>query len=255
MSVSYGRKAVLSIKSLLIFFVRVFFKIYFGVFGRPKINSNLRKVLRLYKGRGFIGDFSLIRIWDAPFETLEKLIPKSGDVVDLGCGDGILSNYLAVSSRKRKVLGIELNKNRVREADRGLKNSKFIQGNILQKNFSKSDAIVLTHVLHHLTSYGDQEKLLRKCRQNLKRGGKLVITEIIERPILKFLFSALTDIIIVPVLFSGKLIDTEIHYRSFSGWKKFLENEGFKYSYEIMHKGMPFCHVIFVASIGRKNQQ
>lgn len=237
----------MSIKVMLTFLVRVFFKIYFGVFGKPKINANFQKVLKLYRSRGFIGDFSLIRIWDAPFEELEKVVPREGVVVDLGCGDGILANYLAVSSGKREVLGIELNKSRVREADRGLKNARFIQGDILKEDFPKSDAILLTHVFHHLTSYKDQENLLEKCKENLNKGGKLIITEIIEKPILKFLFSALTDIITVPILFEGKLVDTKIHYRTLTGWKKFLGNGEFKYKYEVTHKGMPFSHVIFVA--------
>lgn len=253
MSVSYGRRVVLSIKSALIFFVRLFFKLYFGAVGKPKINKNLKKVLSLYKKRGFLADFSLIRIWDAPFEKLEKISPRKGDVLDLGCGDGILSNYLAVSSAERSVTGIELNKNRIKEADRGLKNAKFVQGNILEKEFPKSDAVFLTHVLHHLASYEDQEKLLVKCGNDLKKNGKLIVTEIIERPFLKFLFSALTDIIIVPILFDGKIIDAKIHYRTLSSWKKLFIKLGFKFKYEIIHKGMPFSHVIFVLETGRRN--
>lgn len=247
MSVSYGRGAILSIKSAIIFLIRIFFKIYFGIFGRPKINPNFQKTLNLYKRRGFLADFSLIRFWDAPFERLERLVPKSGSVIDLGCGDGILSNYLATSSLQRRVLGIELNKNRLREADRGLKNTRFIQGDILKKNFPKSDTILLIHVFHHLPSYKDQERLLTKCRRSLRVGGKLIVTEIIETPILKFLFSALTDVVTVPILFEGKLFDTKIHYRTLGGWEKFLSGGGFKFKSESIHKGMPFSHVIFIA--------
>lgn len=233
------------IKQILIFFITIFFKIFFLVFGEPKISSRLKSAVNLYKGNSFSSLFKIIRVWDAPFEEIEKAVPDNGKIVDLGCGDGILGNYLALSSKKRNVVGIEFNKKRINEANKGLANTKFVYGDILKSNFTKADAILLIHVLHHLESYKDQEKLLTKCKERLNRGGKIIIAEIIERPLHKFLFTALTDFLIVPILFEGRLINTMVHFRTLDKWKKLFKKMGFKYKYSLNHQDMPFSHAIF----------
>ncbi len=232
------------VKNTLIAVIAIFFKIYFFVFGEPKIDKKLKQALSLYKVGGFSELFSIIRSWDAPYLEIESVVPKSGLIVDLGSGDGLLSNYLAIASSKRKIIGIEINKGRLKESDKGLKNVKFTLGDIVKEKIPESNAIILAHVLHHLNSFSEQVELLKLCRKKLKRGGKLIIIEIIETPFLKFIFTALVDYFVLPALFEGKLISSKIHYRSVSGWKETLKNVGFSNRFKLIHKGMPFSHVI-----------
>ena len=67
-------------------------------------------------------------------------------IIDLGSGDGLMANYLGISSKRRKVFGIELNKSRLIESDKGVKNVKFKVGDILKSKIYKVDVILLIHV-------------------------------------------------------------------------------------------------------------
>jgi hypothetical protein len=86
------------------------------------------QIIKLYSNGTYTRVFSRIRFWDAPYEQVEKLIPKTGRILELGCGEGLFSNFIAVSSPSRKVQGIEIDKNRFLNAHKSIKNATFTQG-------------------------------------------------------------------------------------------------------------------------------
>jgi len=237
------------LKKILWFFVQQFFKVYFSIVGKPTLPANLKKTLSLYEDNSFFDLFSLIRAWDAPFSEVNKLVPKKGLCYDLGCGDGTQSNFLALSSDQRKIVGIELNGERVIEADKGVKNTRFQKGNILKVEYKKANAFVLTHVLHHLPTKNDQIKLLKLIKPSLKKDGKVIIVEIIRKPFLKYVFTWITDAFIVPILFEHSLHDFNFHYRSLEDWKSILDSLGYKYKISFPHSGKPFSHVIIECTL------
>lgn len=211
----------------------------------------IKETINLYKKAGWKAWFSKIRFWDAPFLEIEKLVPKSGNILDLGCGEGIFSNYLALSGLKRKIYGIELDKRRASDAKRGLPNTTFVRGDVLKESLPKSDTILMTHLLHHLPSKKDQLVLLKKVKKALKNGGKLIITEVDYKPFLKYVVSFITDGIIVPILFEGKLFNFNFFYRRSSEWKGILKEMGFKVKDTYPHEGKPFSHVILLCEVRR----
>jgi 2-polyprenyl-3-methyl-5-hydroxy-6-metoxy-1,4-benzoquinol methylase len=235
------------IKKILEGLVAAFFAVYFLFNKENKVSKTLQKTIDLYKGDGFGELFSRIRAWDAPYEPLDKLIGKSAKVLDLGSGDGLLGNYLALSSSKRKISGIELNKSRAKAAYRGIKNTQFRQGNILKAGLGKQDVVILAHVLHHLPSKQDQEKLLSKISKSLTKNKDLIILEIDYKPFLKYVFSWLTDAITVPILFEGKIFTNQFFYRKSAEWKQLLTKLGFVVKIKPIHKGMPFSHILIYA--------
>lgn len=232
------------IKTLLEFALGIFFGIFFRLHKDVGLPPRFEEVLKLYEKKGFRGTFAKIRVWDAPLEDMEKLVAKKGVVVDLGCGDGLIANYLALSEPKRTVIGVELNSLRVKQAQKDLRNTTIFQGDILKANFPQADTILLVHVLHHLRSFGQQVQLINKCRSKLKRGGNLVIVEIKERPFFKFLLTWLIDVTVFPMLFENKLFDFQIFYRREKEWKKFLKDAGFLVETQVANKGKPFSHLI-----------
>ncbi len=233
------------IKQFLTSLIGAFFRIYFFIFGNPKISKDLNQAVDLYKEGGFSSLFKLIRVWDAPYEEIERLVPRKGEIIDLGSGDGLMANYLGLSSKDRKVFGIELNKSRLIESNKGLKNVRFKVGDILKSKIYKVNAILLIHVFHHLPSYESQIKILEACKKNLSRGGKLIVAEINQKPFIKYLFTYLTDVLILPIVFNNKIIDTGIHYRKDSEWKKLFRRYGFDVKTTYPHIGRPFSHVLY----------
>jgi len=233
------------VKPILEKVVEVFFKIFFLIFGEPKISDNLGKAIDLYKHRGFSSLFAKIRAWDAPYDQVEKLIPSSAKVLDLGSGDGLMANFLALSSRKRKVSGIELNKMRVKESYRGLKNTSFSRGNIVKSSYKEVDVVLLIHVLHHLSSFDAQEEVIKKISKTLSKNKKLIILEIDDKPFLKYIFSFLVDAIVVPILFERKLFSFDFRYRKKKEWLRLLKEYGFSIvAAKHVSKGMPFSHIL-----------
>ena len=232
---------------------RSFLMLFFGVvfhFGNPqKKNKIVNKAINLYGGtKDFEGLFTMIRLWDAPYEKLIRLIPNFGQVIDLGCGDGFLANYSALLRKKANFLGIELNTTRVEMSDKGIKNARFLNADILKHNFPKADTILLIHVLHHLPTYKDQERLLRKCFRKINNGGRILIVEIVERPLWKYIITWLVDAIVVPVLFEGRFFSTDFHYRKSDEWVELLSNVGFKVKAQPVDQGKIFSHLLLVAT-------
>lgn len=235
------------VQEILKTLVNIFFSIFFSIFPKRKISKNLQDAIDLYKSDGFGEKFAEIRAWDAPYEPLDKLIRKKSTVLDLGCGDGLLSNFLAISSKQRKIYGIDINKNRIKIAYKGLKNTKFQEGDILKAKTIKPDTIILAHVLHHLPNKGEQIKLLTRISKDFKRGNELLILEIDKKPVLKYIFTYLTDAFTVPIIFEKKLFDFNFYYRKSSEWKNILESLGFNVEMKKINKGMPFSHVLIYA--------
>lgn len=219
----------------------------------PFVASKLKtkaviRTTELYQSEGLTSLFAKIRFWDGPLHEVEKAIPKSGKVLDFGCGEGIATNYFAICQPKRKIVGIDLNKSRIKLADRGLKNTRFIYGDALKYklNFSP-DTIVLNNVMHHLPSFNSQEKLLTSCKSMLTKKGRLVIAEIDRGLSFRYLLGWFVDGIVVPVLFEGKLANFNFFHRPKNEWVKLLTNMGFKVKINPVLKGRPFPDIIMVA--------
>lgn len=233
------------VKKLLIFVLTFFFEILFKIVGEPDGSPHVAKILALYK-KGFGGLFAKIRFWDSPLVAVEKKLPKTGLILDLGCGEGIFTNYMALASPRRKIIGIELNSERIREGNKGLKNVSFQKGDVTKLEFPKVDVVTLFHLLHHLGSFDEQERILSQSSNALRPGGKIVIVEIDKRPFLKYLLTWITDAIIVPILFEGKNFTTDFYYREKEEWLRLFKGLGLKTKTYILNRKMPYSHVVFV---------
>lgn len=174
----------------------------------------------LYRGNGYVTAFSYIRFRDAPYRLVESLLPRSGRIMDLGCGYGFFTNLLGLASPDREVIGIELNERKLRFAHQGLKNVRFLCGDITGMELEPCDAIVIFHVLHHLRSHEEQERLLENCRRYLKPNGQLVVVEMDKRPWWKYRITALMDML----MYWGD----RFHFRSTEQLSELIERFGFQ---------------------------
>lgn len=238
---------------LINFLLQRILRVFFKLILKEEKDPYIKKIIDLYKKNGFTYLFAKIRIWDSPFAEVERFIPKRGTILDLGCGDGFFANYLALKSSKRKVIGIEINKDRVKDANKGLENTQFIKEDVTKSKLNYVDVILMFHLLHHLHSKKAQISLIKYCVKKLKKDGKLLIVEVDRKPLVKYLFSYLIDTIIVPILFDKKLTDFNIHYRSQDEWIKLLKSFNLKISTRKADTGKPFSHIIIEALNNEKN--
>lgn len=203
-----------------------------------------KKIINLYSGLFWKKLFARIRILDAPYKQVEKMVPKKGKIIELGCGEGLFSNYLALGSDQRDIYGVDLDGNRIKHANRGLSNTTFIHGDANEVNIPVADTIVLMHLLHHLGSYNKQDELLKKCTSKLSNQGKLIIIEVEPKLSLKYLIAFFVDHFLVSWIFERKLY-SNIYFRKKEEWKTLLNDLGFKVNSCPGDKYKPFSHIIF----------
>jgi len=104
---------------------------------------------------------------------LVTAVPSGGRVLDVGCGEGMLTRELA--GRARSVLGVDLDASSIElaRATTSEANVEFLCADVLQHPFEPAsfDAVVSVATLHHL---GTEAGLLR-LRQLVRPGGVLGI--------------------------------------------------------------------------------
>jgi len=103
---------------------------------------------------------------------------RAKSVLDLGCGEGVYSAWIADRGGASKVLGVDLIEHRIRwEYERALPNLKFLEADILQHDFRgrQFDVVFMNLVLHHLRfALGDVARVIGGV---LKPGGSFLAFE------------------------------------------------------------------------------
>jgi len=140
-----------------------------------------RKVERLYRYQGIYAE--QLAHWkmklDPIFPFLDRVVPRSGFILDLGCGYGFATHWLAQCTDARTFLDVDYDEDKIRTAQRtALENPriKFEFQNILDFEYPQSDAILLLDVLHYWTP-AKQQLILEKARRALRPGGKLILRD------------------------------------------------------------------------------
>jgi len=144
-----------------------------------KENIIRKEILKKYKNCNWIHrNFIAIRSNRDCFKIIEKEVPKIGIIIDLGCGHGYFSHFLALTSPNRKIIGIDddISKIKVAKKFNDTKNLKFLAGDIRKVNIPPANAIVLLDVLFYLNDR-DKEGLIKEIFKKLKKGGLLIIKE------------------------------------------------------------------------------
>lgn len=207
--------------------------------------TTISDIKKLYAGNGLSALYTNLRFWEYPrLVRIEKFIPQQGKIIDLGSGYGIFSNYVASQNNNRKVIAMEFNENKVNlakeVAKKGkIKNISFSSSDITKIDISEADAIIIMHVLHHLKSFDEQEKLLKDCVKKLKKGGVLIIDEVDKNYSLQYFLALLTD--------SFLYLGDSFYYRS----KKDMLNILSKFSLTVEVKNvsnflMPYPELVYI---------
>ncbi len=129
-----------------------------------------------------------------PLMEIEENIPINGTIVDLGCGEGIIAEYLA-QNKLRTVVGVDINAKRLKKS--GQKNLRFRFADARKYPLAGINSVVLSDVLHHM-NFKDQDIILKNIAKGLKKGGVLLIKEIDANEFLRGGLSRFWDFILYP---------------------------------------------------------
>ena len=176
---------------------------------RPPRTPAARRVLALWDDAP-LGDrfHTRARWWTAPFAALEREVPTEGDVLEVGCGHGVFSTYLALTSPGRRVVGVDIDADKIALARRAATNLRPGEADVefrvspsgeVPRNDGGWDAIVFADVLYLLTKER-REALLAECADALAPGGVLVVKEVDTTPPVKARIAQLQEVVATRVL-------------------------------------------------------
>lgn len=177
---------------------------------------------------------------------VEPFVPKSGTIVDLGCGRGLFANILRLGSEEREIRGFDLDETKIRTAGAiSAKTSslRFEKGDIVNMTYPEADAFVLFDILY-LIPYAEQEIILRKCHSALRQDGVLIIKDMDSRPCVKYVWNFLQEVIVVKL--AGFTLGNKFYFRSREDFLRILDQTGFRVRCLRMDKGYWYPHILYV---------
>lgn len=114
------------------------------------------------------------------YEKFDELLPKEGNLLDIGCGYGFMSYMLHWSSSEKRIMtGIDYDEEKIATANHCFSKTnklRFIHENINDFSFEKYNGIVISDVLHYLKS-DQQMDIINKAIQSLLPNGLLMIRD------------------------------------------------------------------------------
>jgi SAM-dependent methyltransferase len=187
------------------------------------------------------------------------LLQTRARVLDLGCGQGLLTAWLRAAHRAhesgtwpegwpppprpRSIEGIELMHADVQRARRALgADCGVTQGDIRSRTFGIVDAVVILDVLHYMDDAA-QRDVLRRVRAALPDGGLLLLRIGDAASGLRFRYSQWVDQAVM-LLRGHAWVKT--FCRSLSAWQALLEESGFHVQAIPMSEGTAFANVMLV---------
>ncbi|MBI5048502.1 MAG: class I SAM-dependent methyltransferase [Deltaproteobacteria bacterium] len=149
--------------------------------------------------------YYIIRSRTAPFEKVSKYIPDHADILDMGCGYGILIDLINAKKDNCKITGIDIDPKRIEVLQEKYPHNRFIAGDVLAEanklliEKCKFDCIIIFDVIY-LFKPEKQRELIRIASELLKPSGIFLIKEIDTEVGLRFLFSYLQELLSVKIV-------------------------------------------------------
>lgn len=187
------------------------------------------------------------------------LLPARGRLLDLGCGQGVLTALLRAAAERHAIgdwpadwptppdalatQGLELSPKRVRIAQAALGTDAVMQGDIRNIDLPPCDAIVILDVLLYLRP-DEQAAVLARCADALLPGGILLLREADADGGLPFQITRWAERIASAARGRWR---QPLTYRPAADWSALLDSLGFNTTALPMSQGTPFANTLFIA--------
>lgn len=190
------------------------------------IKGNVQSASRFWDRVSRNGSQSVGALGKTGWKTVESSLawlPRDANVLDFGCGAGMISIELA--SRVGKIVGIDTSAGMVEQARlnvqrRNVQNAGFLQAELSDGQFQDAsfDALLAFNVLHYIE---DLPPLFERIQQLLKPGGVFISSTACvrqRRSLMRMLVSIAKKIRLVP----------QMHFFTSSGLENRLAESGFQ---------------------------
>ena len=210
------------------------------------------KLLKLYSSSPFpeilkvyariIFNFNQIK------KQLDNFIPKSGNVLDYGCGYGIFANYLKLVNPSLNVYGYDISTERVNVANivGKLTGAKFTTrfDSIKIKNLK---LLLLIDVLPFFT-LERKRKLLRELIPLVETGGTVFVKDTLKSPSWRFKYVNFEEKIKVALKVYGRDVkDGPFYYLTKDEFIELLESSGLEVVKVVQDNLLVYPGVFYIA--------
>lgn len=196
-------------------------------------DSRYRKITHAYrKVRLTKGIYATIRMALSPLHDIENLLPERGTLTDVGCGAGLLLQWLALGNKCKnlQLTGIDVDQRRINIGQKvccmlGIDNKIDLRIDDFASIQHEQDlsAVSFVDVLHHI-DFNTQRFMLSLAFKKLANGGVIIIKEVDTKPNWKYIYNLLFDTLThLTHTTQGKIG----YYRSRSAWENLLIEHGF----------------------------
>jgi len=179
------------------------------------------------------------------------MVPDSGDVLEFGCGNGLVALDLALSSPHRNVHGVDIDARRVAAARRAAQTAGLdgrvsveLVGEHWVPMANSADAVVIVDVLY-LLGPDKAREVLTAAVQALRPGGMLVIKETSAHPRWKTQIVRLQETLAVHVL--RITVGTTVQAFSVEAIAEYLEALGWEPTITRIDQGHLHAHAVVTA--------
>ena len=166
------------------------------------------------------------------YQPYNELLPREGEILDLGCGYGFMSYMLSFTSPSRKITGVDYDAEKIRVAANCIaknENLNFICEDIARYSFGNKDAILLSDVLHYLPQ-ASQEELLSRCIEKLNPGGMILVRDADSKEQKRHKRTELTEFFSIRILGFNKTagVAGELYFTSLENISRIVDRQGAK---------------------------
>lgn len=191
------------------------------------------------------------RFRTCPVALIDAEVPRRGRVLEVGCGHGLISAYLALSSRDREVNGVDIDARKIAVAshaqshvDPAAVHLEFHHVAAGELPEGPWDAIVIVDVLY-LLDKAAEFALLDDCVERLAPGGMLVLKETDVVPRWKHWVAATQEVIATKVL--RITAGSSLSFTPIAAIAEHLRALGLEVTTRRVDKGYLYPHALVVA--------
>ncbi len=212
--------------------------------------ARLNLLLVAYQSTKMVVKLRIIgRYLICPFESFVGAFPSRGEILDVGCGDGLLLLLLTQDGNtgERKFRGIDHSEDKIAVANcLSIPNTSFGSEALEEIHDESYDCISIVDVLYCVPLEKWRE-ILRNCYRILRVGGRLIVKEVTNRPRWKYYLIYLEEVIAIKVLHITR--GALPHFESTDTYHSYLEQTGFRCDHaHMLDAGHLHAHCLFLAT-------
>ncbi len=181
--------------------------------------------------------FMFIRYLSNPFDEIITPISQAKNVLDIGCGHGLLELLLSQKNFVGKVIGIDPDNNKIVLAKKIFKDSskKYVFTNKKIEVFAsealkkktKFDRIVIIDV-DYLLNINEKKQLINNVKKLLSKDGLLVMKTVVKKKTFGFYLGYLQELITVFLFRKTFSTESNFYFMSVEQYVMLLEKNGFQ---------------------------